>query len=213
MLEMNAFTSIPYNLELRDTISAALYRLEELRASAAEVVRLDCQLEAQEHTRKGLSHEDLQAKLRHQTHIFDNLEAFLAAWARVSLLLFPSGKGSFTRHRGETLRRIFGLDDTCLLADRELRDAWMHHDERIDAAIETGRRASGQLFTRAAEITDQRKAIFLRIVDIENLVVHYHARDNQLRAVALGGLEEALKDLDAGRVAAFDQLKFPEDAD
>jgi hypothetical protein len=206
---MNALTSIPYNLEMRDTISSALYRLEELRASSAEVVRLDCQLEAQEHTREGLSHDDLQAKLRHQTHIFDNLEAFLAAWARVSLLLFPSGRAAFTKHRGETLRGLFGLDDTCLLADRELRDAWMHHDERIDAAVEMGRTASGQLFTRAADITDQKRATFLRIVDVDNLVVHYHARDNQLRSVALAALEEALNDLEAGRVLAFDRLRIP----
>src|SRR4051812_25244644 len=62
MVELNILTAIPYNLELRDTISAALYRLEQLKASAAEVVRLDEQLDAQALTREGLNYDVLQVK-------------------------------------------------------------------------------------------------------------------------------------------------------
>jgi hypothetical protein len=70
------------------------------------------------------------------------MEGFLTAWARTSLLLFPAtperkrdAKES-AEARGSTLRQILEVDGDHPLSDRGLRNAWMHYDERLDAALE-----------------------------------------------------------------------------
>ena len=84
---------LPYELELRDTLDAALHRLTLLQDAAAECTELAGKL-----VRNGrIDHDAFQAKGRSQTRIFDHLDAFLASYARVSLLIFPVGKERFTK--------------------------------------------------------------------------------------------------------------------
>jgi hypothetical protein len=60
------------------------------------------------------------------------MDAALGALGNISKVFFPPGSRSQTKRRGRQLRETFGVQDDSLLADRALRDAFEHFDERID---------------------------------------------------------------------------------
>lgn len=194
--------SIPYELELRDTIDSCLYRLDQLEAAAAECVRLARDM-APPATAKP---ETFAEKARTQTRLFDNLDLFLAAYARVSLLIFPTGGGPFTKDRGATMQHCLKLEKTSVLNDRALRDAWMHHDERLDTNVAGHTHSGGQLFKLATEVTDANRRGFLRIIEIDTLKVHYHDRDGVSKVADLKAIRGALEALNRTRINAFDSL-------
>jgi hypothetical protein len=82
--------------------------------------------------------------LQLQVAVFDRLEQFLAAFARLSLLIFPVSKSRFAKERAETMQLCLGVDESSPIADRDLRDHWMHHDERLDFAVENNLSAGGK---------------------------------------------------------------------
>lgn len=82
--------------------------------------------------------------------LYYSAEAMLAAYARASLLLFPGAalarRTRVDRHaaadrrdkrvlRGADLRKLLEIDEHHAISRRELRDSWMHADERIDELI------------------------------------------------------------------------------
>ena len=71
-------------------------------------------------------HFEAQAKL------WDSVSGLLFAWARASMILFPNGGDE---ERGAVLRARLEVDETSFLRDRELRNDWVHFDERLDTAI------------------------------------------------------------------------------
>lgn len=144
---------------------------------------------------------------------FDTLEAFLAAWARISLLFFPTANNAFARERGHTLERIFELDEASLLANRALRNSWTHHDEHIDRLVTTGRFGAAQLFRLSSQVTEQDRETCLRIIEIDTLKVHYHDRAGIPQTVSLHELRQLLEDLDDRRASAFDRLAMPPEND
>jgi hypothetical protein len=194
--------SIPYELELRDTIDACLYRLDQLEAAAKECLDLDTKLQSDPE----LDPEVLRSKGQSQTRIFDHLDAFLAAYARVSLLIFPVGGDPFTKKRGATMQHCLNLNPNSPLDDRALRDSWMHHDERLDKNVAANQQAGGQLFKRSAEVTAANKKGFLRIIEIDTLLVHYHDRNGTSQVADLRQLRATLETLDKVRVKAFQEL-------
>lgn len=205
-VQVDRLQAIPYDLELRDTIDSALYRLDELAGACGKCLELDDQIRAT----RTIDPQTFYEKTRQQTHVFDSLEAFLAAWARVSLLLFPTGKAEFTKRRGRTLRRILGVQDTSILGNRALRDSWMHFDERLDQGVSGEGVGGRQLFVRSTELTDNKKRTFLRVVEIDTQVVHYRDRKGQRRSVSLADLRGALVDLERRRNGALDKLPVSE---
>ena len=65
-----------------------------------------------------------------QSKLFDQLETFLNATAKVSLLLWPVRASS--KSRGSHLRKTLGIADDCPLATRAARNHLQHFDERLD---------------------------------------------------------------------------------
>ncbi len=206
-MALDRTTAIPYDLELRDLIDSTLYRLSQLEQAASECLRLD-----QELKRNESDPEIVTRKLNTQTRIFDHLEAFLAAWARLSLLLFPVKTAGFSAERGKTLQQILDLRENSVFADRELRNSWMHFDERLDDAVERQTGANRQRFIRSSELTDKLQRTTLRIIEIDTLVIHYHDKAGQPRCANLTELRTALQDLETRRAGARDKLPMPPDA-
>ena len=203
---LNRLQTIPYELEFRDTLDAALYHFEQLSLAAGEA------LVAQDAARLSapLSQAVLSGQVNAQRLVFDHLDAFLGAFARVSLLVFPVSSTDFAKGRAATMQSCLQLSETSLLADRELRGSWTHHDERLDFAVETGTGASGQIFTRSTEATASKLDTFLRVVELDTLVVRYRARKGEFRSANLRKVYEELLALNDRRVAAFDQLPMPD---
>lgn len=96
-----------------------------------------------------------------------NLEAVLAAFARVSLFLFPEKSAKpRTRDRGEALRTRLGITEAHPLARRDLRNHWMHLDERLDAYLEQhGVVTLGYALGSAAETAASQLERVVRFVD------------------------------------------------
>ena len=68
------------------------------------------------------------------------IEGILSGYARISLFFFPERmSGDFGKRRGEMLCTQVGIDGKHPLANRELRNHWMHLDERLDREIRNGR--------------------------------------------------------------------------
>lgn len=87
-------------------------------------------------------------KLKQQWALWLPLESFLTAWARASLLLFPAKKNHSACARGAYLRGVLNIHDDHLLSNRDLRNDWMHFDERLDSAIASCGQADSQRFER-----------------------------------------------------------------
>lgn len=193
--------SIPYTIELRDTVNAGIYLFDALVVAGNEVVR------AQDEANASRDAADRSAQLRAQAHLFDTLESFLTAFARASLLLFPVSRSPFAQKRGATMQQCLAQDySSSPLNDRDLRDSWMHHDERMDSAVEARRSASGQTFTRSGERIDAETDAHLRVIEADSLVIHFRDRAGAKRSRNLHEIAAALREVDARRVNAFKHL-------
>jgi hypothetical protein len=208
-VNLDRLSIIPYELELRNTLDAALYHWSELKASA-EMCLL---MEAKWRKERKIEAADMNQKVREQSRIFDCLDGFLSAWARVSLVFFPTGKGEFTQGRGAVLRDLFQLDESSPVNSRGLRNAWMHNDERLDILVSQGRRGAGQRFVNAADVTADMRETHLRLIELDTLVVHYQDHDGTPQSVSLHSLHDALAELDERQKTAFDDLQVPDDQD
>lgn len=83
----------------------------------------------------------LEQVMAHQDEVLMALDGFLAAWSRASLILWPAPRGpaalrARAEARGAYLCEMMRIDESHVLHDRELRDHWVHYDERLDAALE-----------------------------------------------------------------------------
>jgi hypothetical protein len=138
----------------------------------------------------------MSTRARSQAEYFVALEGYLAAWARLSLLLFPvAGKDSlaqFRDERGQCLRGKLGIAPTSILADRELRDSWMHFDERLDGAILDGTFRERHYFVRATEAAPL-VAGAIALLEMDTLLVHYRTRNGKSGALDLRGLDGAVR--------------------
>lgn len=152
-------------------------------------------------------HADLEASGLHQTNLFDYLEAFLATWARLSLILFPTGQANdaWKAARSATLLRILAPTHRDRLENRDLRNSWMHFDERLDAAIREGRFSNRQRFTKSADF-DQAKDRTLRLLLVDTGEVWFYTENGDRRAVSLDRMREALTDLSDRIPGCLDRL-------
>lgn len=128
-----------YQSEVHDLTDACLYQLTQLEKASRKWLKLkEITTRHTVRTRAGMRdrksqdgyHAAMQAMGRVQSALFDGVEAFLAAWARLSLIFRPGRSRSpfraFTAHRGATMCRLYGLEAGHLLLDRAARDNWMH---------------------------------------------------------------------------------------
>jgi hypothetical protein len=118
-----------------------------------------------------------------ETRLFGSIEAFLSAWARASLIIFPTGKQRGSRGderdqaRGRHLRAVLRIREPWSqfsAEDRKLRNGWMHLDEDLgrwseqrkgDVAASAVGGGSGREWYQLA------RGGAVRIVDVENLAV------------------------------------------
>jgi hypothetical protein len=147
--------------------------------------------------------EALVGKANEQSHVFHSLDGLLACWARLSLLLFPahdnSDAGKWAKTRGKTLRQLLDIPSDSLLANRDVRDSWMHFDERLDHAVQEGRLGNRQTMCSSASAASAMDCS-VRVIDMERLVLHYRKRDGAVQCICvrdmkacLYALEECLK--------------------
>jgi hypothetical protein len=177
--------------ELSSTSSAALYRFSLLEQAAGEWLRLRDRL-----AREGrLTIDDRGAQLQEQTRIFEALEAFLAAWTRVSLILFPASRSSTARRRAKALRAAMGMTQASPLTERSLRDGWIHFDERLDKAGTTIEAGACRPFVHSSEVTETRKRLCVRIVEVNTLIVWCHDRWGRPVPTDLRRLIKGLREL------------------
>ena len=190
-----------FNSEVHELIDALLYRLDELEQLSGAWKAANREAKRAAHISDSRSRESFERALHKQRQVqakaFDTIEAFLAAWARLSLLFFPQGKNAKTTNRGDVLRRVYFVHSrTSPLADRQLRNAWMHFDERLDHAIETKTLGNRHQFTTSAQ--GARAAVrSVRVVEMDNLVVRYRDSQGASKATDLRELRRYLEALDA----------------
>lgn len=111
-----------------------------------------------------------------ETRLYGAIEAFLAAWARASLILSPSGDRGRYRRRGKHLCAVLGIREASLHTrpgDRSLRDGWMHLDEDLD---DWAKQRDGQVAASSIggpEETWHHLALggSIRIVDVDHVSV------------------------------------------
>lgn len=115
-----------------------------------------------------------------ETRLFGSVEAFFAAWARMSLILYPT-KGDPAR--GRHLRAVLGLINELgreEYNDRVLRDGWMHLDEDIDRIVRKGDVATSSVADKDVEWYHHALRGSVRIIDPVKVAVAL-----PLRSVAL----------------------------
>lgn len=114
------------------------------------------------------------------------VEGILAGFARISLFLFPSGSaGSFGRERGERLRALTGIGINHPIGDRELRNHWMHLDERFDTFVQQhGSAPVGYYLQREHRVSASSKAEMLRLLDPAAEKVFVLGTEYRLRELA-----------------------------
>jgi hypothetical protein len=98
---------------------------------------------------------------------------------------------SRTSRRVEAVRRV---GDQSALADRELRNAWMHFDERLDAAMHDASFRERQRFVSSSQ-SAQHIGSTLRLTEMDTLVVYYRDHKGGTRRISLRDLEPELRDL------------------
>lgn len=168
------------NSEVHDLIDSLLSRLDELEGLSGAWMAAHRRADRAQHISTSQARVTFQNALlkqrRVQTKTFDAIEAFLAAWARLSLLFFPDAKAPGAKDRARVLRAVYLMSGgTSPLADRKLRNVWMHFDERLDLAIEQRTLGNRHQFTTSAK--GARAAVrSLRVVEMDSLVVWYRDR-------------------------------------
>lgn len=194
-----------YLLEVREVVELMLGRFTEIEAISGHWERAKSSEERQlEEWRTGGTFNDdswrevMSTRARSQAQYFLALEGYLAAWARLSLLLFPiSGTGTlaqFRDERGHRLRTELGISSTSILADRELRDSWMHFDERLDAAIFDGTFRERHYFVRGTEAARLAPGA-IALLEMDTLLVHYRTRNGASAAMDLRNLDRAVAEV------------------
>jgi hypothetical protein len=186
----------PFLKEVREVTGTLLFHLDTLQRASTNWLQATAVANAvaPDGDREQLAGA-LDQQVDEQTRLFDALEAFLASWARLSLLIFPlSGNDEvteFRKARGEGLRKLLGVTNESALADRELRDSWMHFDERLDAAVSAGKFGNRHSFVRSERVGDYLENT-LRLVEVDKLVVHFRSRDGKSRSVDIPGARKEL---------------------
>lgn len=187
---------VPYIHEVQELGLSLLRRLTALeQLSQGQIEKCDYAdvqaAQAPDYTPKALKAVS-SAQIQDQGAFFDELEAFLAGWARLSLLFFPVT--SFRKVHAQKLRELFDMTSDDQLSNRELRDSWMHFDERLARAISLDTFGNRQAFVRSHQVGGL-KDVTLRLMVMDTLDVYFRTRDGKVECVSLKQLKARLLDL------------------
>lgn len=193
----------PYSNEVRELVWSLLQRLDELerlsKSWQEHSQRADAEVARAPNHNVATLNEASAAQIAVQDDLFNEFDAFLAAFARQSLLFFPQiRKGDpdadFKEQRSEKLRTIFKVQTDGTLADREVRNAWMHFDERLDSAISNRQFGDRQRFVFSAKADDHKQST-LRLFVVDTLNVCFRTQSGEVRCVDIRALRPDLMDL------------------
>ena len=192
-----------YVREVQELTGDLTRRLDEIDAAAERWVQHDADVDRQLCTPMssadlGNFNQSLRRIDASQVAFFDALEGFLAAWARLSLLFFP-GRGDsktevFRKDRASTLRSQLGITDSSPLADRDLRNSWMHFDERMDYMLANGHKFDRQRFVRSWQAKDFIGMV-PRLMIIDTRTVYFLTQAGQTKSVELSELRKVVDGL------------------
>ena len=211
---MDASTEFLFLQELRFLTQAGIIRGEKLLELASAWAHDDAaQRSLLSHQHDG-SFEERERTTRESTRLaqeqvytqgdfFSELDAFLALYGRTALVLFPQGERSNAarRDRAESLRKALDIDRTHQIADRQLRNGWMHVDEKIDEFARDGtQHRILQRFVRSDRLLEEHIETTLRLVVLDELRVIYRG----IGDFSISELVEALRDLEERSKTAID---------
>lgn len=179
---LDAGRLIMYAIELRDVAGMAADYWLVLHQAASEWLAAEDALDvldAQARSDETARTEALQRQRTRQGVIFRAAEAMLGSYARTSLLLFPTAgldshyprperavRRDWRLNRGQILRKAIGIDETHAIANRDLRNDWMHHDERLDDQMIRRVPAGSQRFERAGKVPANLRGTYFRLFEI-----------------------------------------------
>ena len=191
-----------YLMEIRELSDRVLFRLEQLEEISARWSTARSEVDHLQSGQERSARDDaLQRQVFEQGEFFDQLETMLASWARLSLLLQPSAKkgdaGDFAQRRGELLREWLAIEVGSALLDRELRNAWMHFDERLDQVIrERGLWGNRHRFTHSSE-RERDAGASIRMLTLDTLEVTFPDQSGAFKTTSLRGLRAPLLEIPA----------------
>jgi hypothetical protein len=116
----------------------------------------------------------------------ETIEGILSGFARISLFLFPErSTGQFGMERGHRLRELTTVAMDHPIANRELRNHWMHLDHRFDSFVqEHGAAPVGYFLDMAHRLSTEAKKEMLRLVDPGAEKVFVLGQEYDLRVLA-----------------------------
>jgi hypothetical protein len=194
-----------YLSEVRDLLDSTLFRIQAMEKAQAAWVENDKVASAQiaaaaDDFSLDAFNQALRGTSVQNRELFDALESFFAAWARLSLLFYPvrtKGEvGGWRKTRGQQLRALFDLPEESLLSNRDFRDSWMHFDERLDQAWLGHWLGNRQQFVRSA-IVPTAIDHSVRVIDVEGLVFHYRTEGGALASITVSELKSFLQTLES----------------
>lgn len=159
------------------------------------------QLSAPQHAFSASAYnQGLLGKGNEQSLVFHALDGLLACWARLSLLLFPFEpkskkqveKARWTDLRGRTLRELLFVPPDALLANRHIRDSWMHFDERLDDAVQQGRLGNRQAMCSSAKAA-QAIEYSVRVIDMEHLTLHCRGQNGGVQSIRIEDMSACVR--------------------
>jgi hypothetical protein len=111
--------------------------------------------------------QTLAENLRAERDMQVAIEGILSVYARISLFFFPESRSKqFGKERARVLRELTGIDEKHPLGDRNLRNDWMHLDERIDQMVRQNRLPPvGFQLDQAHRLPSLRRAEIFRLLD------------------------------------------------
>jgi hypothetical protein len=192
-----------YIREIQELVAALIKRLDDIDATAAVWVEHDASADRQLADETNLDEDEWDATMAavdaSQAGFFGALEGCLSAWARLSLLFFPNEGGdamakAFKKARGAALRDQLMVADDHPLGNRDLRNSWMHFDERMDQLISEGRFGDRQRFVSSRQVADFLGKV-PRLMAVDTRTVYSLRKDGATCSVSLPDLRSVLNDL------------------
>ena len=191
---------MPYVWEAQELAQSLLRRLESLeRLSGVQIAaaeRADAEAEQAPDYRPEVLNTAQTLQVQAQDRFFDELEALLAGWSRLSLLFFPTAHSR--RKHARALRKLLKVASDDQLADRKLRDSWMHFDERLASSISSKTFGNRHSFIRSHQLAGLKDET-LRLMVMDTLEVYYRKRNGKVGRFDLKQLKSRLRSL--GRAA------------
>jgi hypothetical protein len=169
-------TAYPYSLdratervylsELASVLEIVRWRADELETCADEV--------RGEGRVRAVAVRYSKGAVSGATRFLGAIEAFLASYARASLILYPTAKTH--EARGRHLRAALGIGTTFVndrISDRSLRNGWMHLDEDIGDLAEQrdGKVTDTVIVPKQAKWYHFAQQGSIRMVDPEDLTI------------------------------------------